>query len=131
MNWGMMMADKRMNELDQLLATARAPEMPKGLSARMSADADQVQAGFLAAALTAQSSVAPASVVPGIWAQLSNVLGGWPTLGGLATSCAVGVWIGFAPPSFLPDPVQLVMGQELELDLMGMGALEEAVSEDG
>ncbi|MCF6231811.1 MAG: hypothetical protein L3J36_01725 [Rhodobacteraceae bacterium] len=115
-----------MNELDQLLANARAPEMPGGLSARMYADADLVQAGFQATEVKAKSNVPP-----GIWAQLLHLLGGWPTLGGLVTAGAVGVWIGFAPPSFLPDPVQLVMGQGLELDLMGMGALADAVSEDG
>ena len=125
MNWGMMMTDKQMNDLDQLLAKAHPPEMSEGLSARMLADADLVQAGWR----KPTTSMAPAS--PGIWGQLLNLLGGWPSLGGLATACAAGVWIGFAPPSFLPDPVQLVMGSELELDLMGIGGLEDAISEDG
>ena len=127
MNWGMMMTEKEMNDLEQLLAKVLPPEMPEDLSARMLADADRVQAGWR------RPSPSMAPVTPGIWAQLLNLLGGWPSLGGLVTACAAGVWIGFAPPSFLPDPVILVMGSELELelDLMGIDGLEDAVSEDG
>ena len=44
----------------------------------------------------------------GVWRQLMIAIGGLPTLGGMAAACAVGVWVGLAPPSFLPDPAQLV-----------------------
>ena len=111
-------------DLDEMLADARARrgDLPDGLAARMMADAAQVQ-----------SDLAPRAPAqrPGFWAQLRGALGGWPGLGGLATACAAGVWIGLAPPAFLPDPVDLVYQGEDELDVMGGAGLGEFLSEDG
>lgn len=120
----MKMNDTDMKKLDQVLRDERKRpvDVPDGLSQRILADAALIQAEL-------QSS--PVRFSPGIGAQLLGLLGGWPTLGSLVTACAAGVWIGFAPPSFLPDPVQLVMGQGLELDLLDARALEDAVIGDG
>lgn len=38
---------------------------------------------------------------------IRTALGGWPAMAGLAAASLTGIWIGVAPPSFLPDPVAL------------------------
>jgi len=114
-----------MDELDLLFAQARKTpgQVPTGLTHRIVADAQDVQVGFATAPDIADGR--------GLWAQLLAALGGWPTMGGLVTACAVGVWIGLAPPSFLPDPAQFVTGQVSDIDLIGMDDLVAALSEDG
>lgn len=109
--------------LDQAFARARetAGQMPVGLEQCILADADGIQAGF--------GTPEPPRRA-GLWSQLLAALGGWPTLGGLATACAAGVWIGVAPPNFLPDPVQLVLGAERYLDFADMDDLAMAMSEE-
>ncbi len=92
-------------ELDVFFAAARHEPMPQALADRMVTDALEVQAGRAAA-----GAIVPRG--PGIWAQLRGALGGWAGMGGLATACATGLWIGLAPPAFLPDPVQLVYGSQ-------------------
>jgi hypothetical protein len=91
-----------MAELDALLAGAAAApvEMPDQLMAAILADAARVQAEQQAVAVAVPAR-RPRLV------QLWQAIGGWPGLGGLATACAVGLWIGLAPPQFLPDPVAL------------------------
>ncbi|MBO9453525.1 hypothetical protein J7426_24920 [Tropicibacter sp. R16_0] len=111
-------------DLEHMFATARTQRdhLPDALSARMLADAAQVQAEFLAPEPAARVS---------LWSQLRAGLGGWSGLSGLATACAAGVWIGLAPPDFLPDPVGLVYQQELEVDLI-FGVDETGIlTEDG
>lgn len=109
--------------LDGLFAAARAapPPMPPALAARMLADADR--------ALGARRP-RPA-VAPGWRTQLGEALGGWFGLGGLATACVVGIWIGFAPPAGLPDPVGLWEQDRAEVDLFDHTELALALSEDG
>ncbi|MCF6431844.1 hypothetical protein [Leisingera sp. MMG026] len=94
--------DKTLQELDNLFAAARSqPPVPADrLNAAILAAAERVQAGFQAAA-PAQAPRQP------LWRQLIEALGGWPALGGLAAASAAGLWIGIAPPSFVPDPVAL------------------------
>jgi len=97
--------DKAMQELDDLFAAARQTPAPMP---------DRLTQAILADAVTARGAV----VVPepdmqvrprlGRWRQLILAIGGLPVLGGLAVACAAGVWIGLSPPSFLPDPAQLV-----------------------
>ena len=114
-------------DLEQMFAAARVQRdaLPETLGARMLADAALVQAERQAEA------PAPAAARPGIWAQLRAGLGGWTGMSGLATACAAGVWIGLAPPDFLPDPVGLVYQQQLEVDLI-FGVDETGIlTEDG
>ena len=100
-------------ELDALFSAARAdaPEPSQELMARV-----------LAQAVAAQPQPQP---VRGMhrrgWrarlADLHQALGGWPAMGGLATACAAGVWLGFAPPADWADPVTLVLQNTVEVDM--------------
>lgn len=92
-------------ELDDLFAVARRQRdrLPEGLAARMLADAATVQSEQIR---QEQPRQRPA------WVQVFDFLGGWRGLGGLATACAAGLWIGLAPPSFLPDPLDLLLQQD-------------------
>ncbi|NVK15117.1 MAG: hypothetical protein HWE35_13190 [Rhodobacteraceae bacterium] len=94
--------DKSLQELDGLFAVARnePPALPDHLSAAILADAARVQPGGQPAA-PARAARQP------LWRQLAEALGGWPALGGLAAASAAGLWIGVAPPAFMPDPAAL------------------------
>lgn len=98
----MMMHDKdEMADVDALLAAAAGNRTtPVGLSARVLADADQVQPR---AQRRAERRWRPS------WAAL---LGGWQGLGGLAAATCAGFWIGISPPQVLPDPAALVLGDQ-------------------
>lgn len=113
--------DKEMIELDVFFDAARRETMhlPDGLADRVLADAVQVQQGW--------QTPAP-KMRPGILRQLYDMLGGWPAIGGLATACAAGVWLGFSPPSFLPDPAQYVM---LDSTFIDDDSLVNAMAEEG
>lgn len=120
--------DPDMDWLDDMFATARQqpPHMPDALTQRMLADALGVQG--------ADRAIAPVHPARrGLLAQLSDLLGGWYGLGGLAAACAAGVWLGFAPPSGLPDPAGLLIdGQtQASVDLLGIQSLALAMAEDG
>ncbi|PCH73117.1 MAG: hypothetical protein COC12_05295, partial [Rhodobacteraceae bacterium] len=117
-------ANRDFADLEALFTEARqgADQMPAGLMARIVADADRVQTGF-------DRPVAPVTA-PGVWAQIMQVLGGWPAMGGLAAACAAGVWIGLAPPSFLPDPAGYVFESGADLDLIGGNQLALAMAEE-
>ncbi len=94
--------DKALEELEDLFAAARSarPGMPAHLNTAILADAARAQAGF--------SAARPARAVrQPKWRQLVEAIGGWPAMGGLAAASAAGLWIGMAPPSFVPDPVVL------------------------
>lgn len=124
--------DRTDKMLDQMFAAARnaEPSPDPGLERRILADAARVQAGF-AAPLPAAT---PDGAGPaGLWGQLSGALGGWMGMGGLAAACAAGVWIGFAPPQMLPDPVAMIEAQveQPTLDLFGGGDLQLALGEEG
>ncbi|WP_323775571.1 hypothetical protein [Leisingera sp.] len=94
--------DKALQELDDLFAAARRepPAVPHHLNAAILADAARAQAGFPAAA-PARAARQP------LWRQLIEAIGGWPAIGGFAAASAAGLWIGMAPPSFVPDPLAL------------------------
>ncbi|MDU9007145.1 hypothetical protein [Sedimentitalea todarodis] len=112
--------DKEMIELDVFFEAARreTAEVPDGLADRIVADADRVRQSW---------SVSAQKLRPGILRQLYDMLGGWPAMGGLATACAAGVWLGFSPPSMLPDPAQFVMvdGTFLDDDSLATAMAEE------
>jgi len=117
-------ANRDFTDLEALFAEARegADQMPVGLMGRIVADADRVQAGF-------GERTTPVRT-PGVWGQIMQVLGGWPAMGGLAAACAAGVWIGLAPPSFLPDPAGYVFETGADMDLTGADQLALALSEE-
>ncbi len=80
--------DKDDAMIDALLADVRrsAPsDVDPALMSRVMADAHRLQ-----------GVAAPRPV--GIWTQLRDAIGGWPTWGGLAMAGCAGLWIGVAPP---------------------------------
>ncbi len=103
---------RSMTEADRLLQAARQErvKMPESLSERILADAELVRVGWDAVAAGPQPRESR-------WTRIRNLLGGWPGLGGMAATCALGLWLGIAPPGFVPDPVDMVVGQTAELDL--------------
>lgn len=119
---------KEARQLEALFDEARRAqvEMPEALNARILADAKRAQAGFPGVFETVRAAPAP-----GLWSQLVAALGGWPTVGGLATVGAAGIWIGVAPPSFLPDPARLVMGDGSDIELLDVDDMAAAMSEEG
>jgi len=107
--------DKSLNEMDHLedlFAAARsAPtELPGPLQASLLADAQRVQQERASArdmaSETSQLLSSPQELSRQIWRQFVSAVGGWPALGGLVAASLSGLWIGLAPPSFLPDPVE-------------------------
>lgn len=123
-----MMAEPKTDDttdLDALFVTARqdGAQMPNGLSARMMADAMQIQAELTAPVAVTRPSNRR-------WLHLRDLLGGWPGFGGLAAACAAGVWLGFAPPALFPDPVQLISQTETDVDLFESDSLVLAFLEE-
>lgn len=125
MNWGMTMSERDGDEieLDALFLAARreTAHLPPALEARMLADATLARRTDRAARWRDRLH------------RLLAGLGGWPAVGGLAAASAAGVWLGLAPPAFLPDPVgivaQAVVAQDM--DITGAEDLVLALSEDG
>ncbi len=101
--------DKDFTDLDGFFDAARRDMtgLPDGLADRILADAQRVQNDRLPPRRRA---------APGVLRQFLDMLGGWPAMGGLATACAAGIWLGFAPPAALPDPVQLVQSEPALFD---------------
>ncbi len=102
----------KMDHLEDLFAAARsAPtELPGPLRASLLADAQRVQEERSSArdraSETSQLLSSPQELSRQIWRQFVSAVGGWPALGGLVAASLSGLWIGLAPPSFLPDPVE-------------------------
>ena len=119
--------EKGFDDLERLLAKGRrqSGQMPAGLSQRILADADRVQAGF------GSVPAAQAAARPGFWSQVMSALGGWPAMGGLATACAAGIWIGLASPSFLPVLDGFVAQDSPDIDLIDIDGLAMALLEEG
>lgn len=107
--------DDRM--LDDLFAQARAqtPQPDDALMARVLADA------------AAQSaSVSSPIHQPGFWARLSDALGGWPALGGLAAATVAGVWVGIAPPAGVEDLAASLIGDTVSVTLLSPDTIFDA-----
>lgn len=125
----MKMAEKDMttDTLEQLFAEARdeTVHLPDELMQRILADAERQQVDAPQGAVADGSATAS-----GFWHQMLAMLGGWPAMGGLAAACAAGVWIGLAPPTFLPDPAELVMGVQSDIDLIDSNEFVLALSEE-
>lgn len=118
--------DKDWHDLDACFDAARreGAMLSDRLEARILADAARLQDQRRAAARRATG--------PGPIRLLWEALGGWPAFGGLAAASAAGIWIGLAPPAFLPDPVgTMVQSSTPEPDGFGAQDLFAALSEEG
>lgn len=107
--------DDRM--LDDLFAQARAqtPQPGDALMARVLADA------------AAQSAPGVRQATqPGFWARLSDTLGGWPALGGLAAATVAGVWVGIAPPASVEDLAASLIGDTVSVTLLSPDTIFDA-----
>ena len=115
--------------LEALFAQARAipPEMPVGLSNRIVMDAQQIQISRSQASV----EMGPPEAGPGLWAQLRATLGGWPALGGMVVASLLGVWIGAAPPAFLPDATQTLGQTAQDVDVFDSFDMAIVFAEDG
>jgi len=124
----MVETDKDTVGLDDFFEAARrdTAQMPPTLAARVLGDAAQVQAHRDRA--QAQATAKPA---PGMFRQVLDILGGWPTIGGMAIACGAGVWIGFAPPDFLPDPLDLIETSQTGFDMFVGEGMVILLSEEG
>ncbi|CUH87983.1 hypothetical protein PH5382_01914 [Phaeobacter sp. CECT 5382] len=109
MSWGIAMSDKdeAMTELDDLFAVARhtPPRMSQDLTAAILSDAANVLDERAKTAAVSFVSAQQDQGVRRLWRQFTSAVGGWPALGGMVAASLSGLWIGLAPPSFLPDPV--------------------------
>lgn len=113
-------------ELDLLFKAAQQDraQIPDSLSHRMLQDAARVQADIL-------QPVAVQRVRVSRWRQLQDILGGWPGLGGLVATCAIGVWLGFSPPDTLPDPFLMMTQNETDIELFYNDNLDTIMMEEG
>jgi len=97
--------------LDDLFAQGRATSAQPSddLVARVLADADAVQAG-----------AGPAQAVQpkqNLWMRMTDALGGWPAVSGLAAATLAGVWIGVAPPAAVQDITATFVGDAVSVNL--------------
>lgn len=111
--------DDRM--LDDLFAQARAqaPQPDDALMARVLADAAEQSAPV-------SSPVSSPIHQPGFWARLSDALGGWPALGGLAAATVAGVWVGIAPPAGVEDLAASLIGDTVSVTLLSPDTIFDA-----
>ena len=102
-------------DLDSLFVTARAerPSPSAGLTARIMADADSVQAAF---------RTAPVPARPRRWSGWIAALGGNGVLAGLATATLAGLWLGFSQPAPVLTLTQTV--SDAYAADAGLGAVE-------
>ena len=114
-NWGLKMAEDKLtdHDLEAVFAAARRQQPEPGADwlVRVADDAAREQAWI----------TAPEAPRPSFWEQISAMLGGWRGLGGMAVACGAGVWIGFASPSGVLEPVSSA--------LLGTDAVEMLTSE--
>ena len=113
--------DDKHSDLNAFFDAARRDSvvLPDGLRARILADAGREQGRGVSTRQTA------------FFERLREVLGGWAGIGGLAAACAAGVWMGFAPPAVMPDPVAILMqNTETQVDLFASETLQMAMAED-
>lgn len=98
--------------IDALFADARAqsPAVPDDLMARVLADA--------AAAGPALVGVEKRR----LWASILDMIGGWPSVGGLAMAGVAGIWVGVAPPTSVSTWTADLIGSPVSIDLLGDGS---------
>lgn len=100
------------DDLSDVFALARqeTAALSPRLARRIVADAGRVQDGFS----EIQQTPADAS---GIFLWFRDLMGGWVGMGGLVAACATGIWLGFSPPSALPDAFVLAGLTQSDLDM--------------
>ena len=93
--------------LDDMFAQSREQVVPISdeLTARVLNDAARLQS-------------APSVAVP-TWRALIEMIGGWPTMGGLVAAGVAGLWIGIAPPTGLTTIASELSGSNVTVDLWG------------
>lgn len=104
-------SDRNLVNLDDLFAAARQDERYEAssdLMARVLKDAETQQAHLAEVSSQPQNQ-------PGKWAQFVAVIGGWPSLTGLAAATVASVWVGFAVSgSLLPQGVSDLLSQNTD-----------------
>lgn len=87
-------APMKPDPLDQDFAALKAAAKPPSadLMVRVLHDADAVQEAFM---------TPPAPRRDHLRARFMELIGGWPSMAGLATAGIAGVWIGLSPPAAL------------------------------
>lgn len=84
------------------------------------APSDDLMARILADAAAVQPSVASASPPQaGFMQSLMDLIGGWPSVGGLAMAGVAGIWVGFAPPTVVSDWTAELVGTPVTIDMLG------------
>lgn len=93
--------------LDELfvLGQAQTPLPSDDLMARIMTDAQAVQ-------------FAPAPPRQSAWASFFDMIGGWPSVGGLAVAGVTGVWFGIAPPATVSTFAADLIGTTVTVDLL-------------
>jgi hypothetical protein len=104
----MMMTKSDDDMIDALFAQARtqSPAVPDDLMARVLADA---------ADMLVHSVAAPK---PRIWPAFLELIGGWPSVGGLAMAGVAGIWVGLAPPASVTTWAADLIGSPVSIDLL-------------
>lgn len=95
--------------LDDIFGTAKAQPtlVPDDLMARVMADA--------------QSALVKPDGAPkqSLFAGLFDIIGGWPSVGGLAMAGVAGLWFGVSPPAALSTWTAELIGVPVSVDLFG------------
>lgn len=84
-------------------ACAAPPEPSAELMARVLADAEVAQAGFIAAP-------APRRPRSGYLRQFFETLGGWPAMAALTAAGVAGIWLGVSPEVGVSDALANYLG---------------------
>lgn len=103
----MMVTKSDSDMIDDMFAQVRtqSPAVPDDLMARVLADA---------ADLLVQPAVAPKQ---GLWPAFMELIGGWPSVGGLAMAGVAGIWVGIAPPATVTAWTADLIGSPVSIDL--------------
>lgn len=95
--------------LDDIFGTAKARSavVPDDLMARVMADA--------------QGALAKPDGAPkqSLFAGFFDIIGGWPSVGGLAMAGVAGLWFGVSPPAALSTWTAELIGAPVSVDLFG------------
>lgn len=102
-----MMTKSDSDMIDDIFAQVRtqSPAVPDDLMARVLADA---------ADMLVQPVVAPKQ---GLWSIFVELIGGWPSVGGLAMAGIAGIWVGVAPPASVTTWTADLIGSPVSIDL--------------